>query len=194
VARLAEALGFDTVWVLDQPGNCTTGAFNLIAHLAGRTTSIEFGTWLPEAGQSREVLEQIECTHRITGGRLSLAVTYPVARYYDETLAYQVPGLLVEMMPPSSRHVVPGTAFLASCQVTYQDIEGDRPRFTGSFAQITADIRALESAGAGEVILDFTGSASLRVAADYAFHLRAFRAAVQPGRRFAREDPFDLIT
>jgi hypothetical protein len=90
--------------------------------------------------------------------------------------------------------VVPGGAFLASCQVTYQDIEGERPRFTGSFAQMTADIRAMESAGAGEVILDFTRSGSLRVVADYAFHLGSLREAVQPGRRFTREDPFDFVT
>lgn len=194
IAARAEALGYDSAWILPHDAEGIPDAYTLFSYLAGRTQRISLGTWLTETScGAPELLRRIGSTNTLAAGRITIAVTHP-AGYHDGSLAYQIPARLVEVAPESSSMPVPGAAAVARCQVTYQPLEGKRHPFSGTFGQIAEDIARYRAYGVSELIVDLSYSASVSRVEDYLFHLQRLREAVYPGAAAQTfDDPFDYI-
>lgn len=199
IAERAEAFGYDTAWLLEPGSEGTFDPLTVAAYLAGRTRSIGFGVWWKTGDcGAGTILRRIRSANAVSEGRMTIAVAHP-AGYFDETPAAQASARLVEVTPESARVPVPGTAAIARCQVTFQEIEGARPRFAGSFAQIAGDIAHYRSLGVAEVIVDFAYSATVAKLGDYLMHLERLGEAVglAPAATvpvWPPDDAFDWLT
>lgn len=171
IAQQAERLGFDNAWLLERGSEGEFDPLTLAAYLAGRTKSLGFGVWWDSKSCSQAAaLRQVRSASSLSAGRLTVAVAHP-AGYYDETPAFQSPARLIEVAAEPHSVPVAGAAVVARCQVTFQAVEGPRPRFTGSFAQIAEDINAYRRFDVAEVIVDFAYSASVARLDDYLMHM-----------------------
>lgn len=199
MARRAEELGYDSVWI-EHTGDESADVLSTIAYLAGQTTRIALGTRLnvPAGCAHWHLLERLDAVNALTDGRLVIGMEHPVD-LGDGSFAMNAPAQVAGVVrDPATRKDVVGATIVAACDITYQPVEGERPSFLGTFAQVAEDIERYRRLGAYEVTLDLRGSASIASAEDYAWHIERLREAVEPGfavqRYFAAEDAFDSIT
>ncbi len=200
LARKAEDMGYDSIWLEAEPGE-RTDALSTLAYLAGRTTRIALATRLdlPAGCAHWHLLERLASVARIADGRLIIGVEHPVD-LGDGSFAQMAPAQVAGVVrDPGPEGDVVGATILAACNVTYQPVEGARPPFVGTFEQIAEDVERYHRKGAYEVTVDLRHSASISSADDYGWHIQRLREAVEPGAAFQRalaqaDDSFDYLT
>lgn len=200
LARKAEDMGYDSLWLEYEPGE-RTDALSTLAYLAGRTTGIALATRLdlPAGCAHWHLLERLTSVAKIADGRLVVGVEHPVDLgdgSFAQLAPTQVAGVVRD---PESVSDVVGATIVAACNVTYQPVEGTRPAFLGTFEQLADDVARYRRMGAYEVTLDLRHSASISSVDDFGWHIERLREAVEPGLAFQRElaqadDSFDSIT
>lgn len=199
MARQAEELGYDSVWLEYERGE-RADALSTIAYLGGRTNRIALASRLdlPAGCAHWHLLERLEAVASLTSGRLVIGMEHPVD-LRDGSFARYAPAQVAGVVrDPATRNDLVGATILAACDITYQPVEGERPSFVGTFEQVAEDIDRYRRLGAYEVTVDLRGSASIASARDYGWHLERLREAVEPGfavqRPLAPDDLFDSIT
>lgn len=188
LARKAEDMGYDSLWLEYEPGE-RTDALSTLAYLAGRTTGIALATRLdlPAGCAHWHLLERLTSVAKIADGRLVVGVEHPVDLgdgSFAQLAPTQVAGVVRD---PESVSDVVGATIVAACNVTYQPVEGTRPAFLGTFEQLADDVARYRRMGAYEVTLDLRHSASISSVDDFGWHIERLREAVEPGLAFQRE-------